>query len=99
MAREEVPMSVRRVIVEIDPSSVNVTRFCEAHGVSTWFFWDLRRRYARDGDAALEPQSRAPSRVANKTPASVEDAIVAKRKELPDAGLDAGAATIAHHLG
>jgi transposase InsO family protein len=92
-------MSVRRLIVQVDPSSLNVTEFCAAHGVSTWFFWDLRRRFARDGDAALEPRSRAPRRVANKTPGWVEDAIVAKRKELRDAGLDAGSATIAYHLG
>ena len=91
-------MSVRRLIVEADPASMNVTEFCRCHGVSTWFFWDLRRRYARDGDAVLEPRSRAPRQVANKTSAHVEDAIVRKRKELQDAGLDAGPATIAFHL-
>jgi transposase InsO family protein len=36
--------------------------------------------------------------VANRTPAAIEDAIVAKRKELIEAGLDAGPATIAWHL-
>jgi transposase InsO family protein len=98
MAGEEVPMSLRRLIVEIDPKSVNVTRFCEEHGVSTWFFWDLRRRYAAEGESALAPRSRAPRRVANRTAVEVEDAIVAKRKELVDAGLDAGAETIVWHL-
>ncbi len=91
-------MSVRRLIVEIDPSTVNVTEFCAAHGVSTWFFWDLRRRFAAEGEAALSPRSRAPRRVANRTPVAVEDRIVAKRKELVDAGLDAGPATIRWHL-
>ena len=91
-------MSLRRTIVEVDPEGLNVTKFCAQHGVSTWFFWDLRRRYRAEGEVALEPRSRAPHVVANKTPASVEDAIVAKRKELVDAGLDAGAATIAFHL-
>src|SRR5215218_3864244 len=98
MAREEVPMSLRRLIVEIDPSTVNVTGFCAAHGISTWFFWDLRRRFAADGEAALSPRSRAPHRVANRTPVAVEDAIVAQRKALVDAGLDAGPATIRWHL-
>lgn len=91
-------MSIRRAIVEADPSTMNVTRFCQAHGISTWFFWNLRRRFALEGEAALEPRSRAPHRVANKTSLDIEDAIVAKRKELVDAGLDAGPASIAFHL-
>lgn len=91
-------MGLRRLVVEIDPSTINVTEFCRSHGISTWFFWDLRRRHAREGDVVLEPRSRAPKRVANRTAAAIEDAIVAKRKELHDAGLDAGAATIAWHL-
>lgn len=91
-------MSVRRLIIEVDPSMVNVTAFCRQHGISTWFFWDLRRRYAREGEAVLEPGSRAPRRVANRISAAVEDEIVAMRKYLQDLGLDAGAATIGFHL-
>lgn len=91
-------MSLRRAIVEADPTGLNVTKFCEQHGVSTWFFWDLRRRHARDGDAALAAKSRAPHHPHGRTPSDVEDAIVAKRKELDDAGLDAGPASIAFHL-
>lgn len=91
-------MSLRREIVEVDTSTLNVSEFCRQHGVSTWFFWRLRRCYEAEGEAALVPKSRAPHRVANRTPAAVEDAIVAKRKELAEAGLDAGAETIAFHL-
>ncbi len=91
-------MSLRRAIVEADTATMNVTAFCRVHGVSTWFFWDLRRRYEAEGDLALEPKSRAPHRPANRTPADIEDAIVAKRKELDNIGLDAGPATIAFHL-
>src|SRR5690348_5249739 len=98
MAGRDVPMSVRRLIVEIDVDGLNVRQFCREHGISTWFFYDLRRRYARDGDAALEPRSRAPRRVANRISDDVEDAIVALRKELRDEGLDAGPATIRWHL-
>ena len=47
-------MSVRRLIMEVDPTSMNVTGFCRDHGVSTWLFWQLRRRYAAEGEAALE---------------------------------------------
>lgn len=91
-------MSVRRLVVEVDPSTVNVTAFCRQHGISTWFFWDLRRRYAREGEEVLEPGSRAPHCVANRTPAAMEDEIVAMRKELTELGLDAGPATIGFHL-
>jgi transposase InsO family protein len=91
-------MSLRRTIIESDPSTFNVTQFCKDHGVSTWFFWDLRRRHAREGDCVLEAKSRAAHTVANRTSADVEDAVVAERKRLSDAGLDNGPATIAFHL-
>jgi len=91
-------MTVRRLIVEVDLEGLNVRRFCREHGISTWFFYDLRRRHARDGDVALEPRSRAPRRVANRISGDVEDLIVELRKELTDGGLDAGPATIHWHL-
>jgi transposase InsO family protein len=91
-------MSLRRAIVEADPRSLNVAEFCRLHGVSSWFFWDLRRRYARDGDVVLEPRSRAPHRRPARTPAAVEDAVVAARKELHDGGWDCGPASIAFAL-
>lgn len=92
-------MSVRRLIVSIDLEGLNVTRFCEEHGVSTWFFYDLRRRYALEGDAVLEARSRAPHRVANRFSGEIEDLIVAVRKDLTDRGLDAGPASIWSSLG
>ena len=52
-----------------------------------WFFYDLRRRHVAAGDVVLEPRSRAPHHPASRTPVEVEEAIVAKRKELDDAGL------------
>lgn len=91
-------MSVRRLIVEVDTAGLNVTEFCQLHDVSRWFFYDLRRRYALEGEAVLEPRSRAPRRVANRTPDWIEDLVVEQRKTLNDAGLDAGPATIRFHL-
>jgi transposase InsO family protein len=91
-------MSVRRLIVEVSTEGLNVRKFCVEHGVSTWFFYDLRRRYGEHGEAVLEPGSRAPRRVANRTAVEVEDLIIAKRKELLDAGLDGGAESIRWHL-
>jgi transposase InsO family protein len=86
------------LIIEVDPTSLNVTKFCAQHGISTWFFWDLRRRYRRLGDVVLEPASRAPRTVANRTPAAMEDEIVLVRKSLGETGLDNGPATIGFHL-
>jgi transposase InsO family protein len=91
-------VSVRRLVVEVDPASLNVTAFCRQHGISTWFFWDLRRRHAVLGDVVLEPASRAPHTVANRIAAAMEDEIVAMRKHLGELGLDNGAATIGFHL-
>lgn len=91
-------MSVRRLIVEVDLDGLNVTEFCREHGISTWSFYQLRKRYAAEGEAALEPRSRAPKRVANRTPSWVEDIIIDLRKELDGSGLDAGSATILFHL-
>lgn len=91
-------MSVRRAIIEADTSMLNVAEFCRLHGVSTWFFWDLRRRHRLEGDVVLEPKSRAPHHPANRTSVEVEDVIVAKRKELDDQGWDAGPASLAAYL-
>ncbi|HSK34288.1 MAG TPA: integrase core domain-containing protein [Propionicimonas sp.] len=66
--------------------------------MSRWFFYDLRRRHRRDGEVVLEPGSRVAHRIRNRTPAAVEDQVVRLRKELIDAGLDAGPATIWDHL-
>ena len=98
MVGEEVPMSVRKAIVEVDASTINVTEFCDQHGVSTWFFYNLRRRHNAEGEGALEPKSRAPKRVANKTPVEMEDRIVAMRKHLAETGVDAGPESIKYWL-
>jgi transposase InsO family protein len=55
--------------------------------------------YRAGGEQALVPRRRGPKVSPNQTPAEVEDAIVALRKDLVELGLDAGARTIAYHLG
>src|SRR3954453_4106073 len=96
MARTDVPMSVRRLIVEIDLAGLNVTSFCRQHGISTWFFYELRRRHRRG--EGLEARSRAPPRVANPTSRDLGGGVGGLRQELVDAGLDAGPASIWWHL-
>jgi transposase InsO family protein len=69
-----------------------------AHGVSKSWVGKLVARYRVGGYEALLPRSKAPGRIPHRTPDSVEDEIVALRKELCDLGVDAGAATIHAHL-
>lgn len=87
-------MSLRRLIVEVDVESLNVSAFCAEHGIGRSTFYELRRSYAAEGDAALESKSRAPRTVANRTPLEIENEIIRKRKELDDDGMDAGAESI-----
>jgi len=94
----EIPMSVRRLVAEVDTALINVSAFCVEHGISRWSFYDIRRRFLASGEAGLEYRSRAPKIVANKTGPEVEEQIVKLRKELSDEGLDAGAETIRTHL-
>src|SRR3984957_20792701 len=55
--------------------------------------------YRDGGEAAREPKKRGPVTAKNRTDASLEDAIVAMRKDLVERGWDAGARTLAYHLG
>ncbi|MBA3654721.1 MAG: transposase [Actinobacteria bacterium] len=91
-------MSVRRLIAEADLDDLNVAQFCRDHGISRWTFYDIRKRATEDPADDLEPRSRAPHHVANRTRIEVEDLIITIRKDLADCGLDAGPATIAVHL-
>ena len=68
------------------------------YGVSRRWVQTLVARYLTEGEAAFEPRSRRPLTNPRRTGVEVEDAIVALRKELADAGHDAGAETIAWHL-
>lgn len=70
-----------------------------AHGRSIGWVAKVIARYREGGYDAIAPRSRAAHTVTNRTAADVEDRVVALRKHLDDAGFDAGAATIHHHLG
>jgi len=55
-------------------------------------------RYREEGEAAFEARSRRPHRSPNATAQAVVDLVLGLRKELTDAGHDAGADTIGWHL-
>jgi transposase InsO family protein len=69
------------------------------YGVSRRWVHELCRRFTMHGHPGLRPGSRRPHRSPHQTPPEIEDAIVSLRKLLSDQGLDAGAHTIAYHLG
>jgi transposase InsO family protein len=68
------------------------------YGIGRTWVHELVRRYETEGDAGLQPRSRRPLTSPRQVPRELEDEIVALRKQLIDAGLDAGAHTIAWHL-
>jgi transposase InsO family protein len=68
------------------------------YGVHRAWVYKLKARYEAEGDTALEPRSRRPHAFPAALAAEVVDLIVRLRKELTDAGLDAGPDTIAWHL-
>jgi transposase InsO family protein len=85
---------ITAVVLEGRPKSV----VAREYGVSRRWVQVLVARYLAGGEAAFEPRSRRPHTSPQRTSQAVEDAIVALRKDLAGAGLDAGAETIAWHL-
>jgi transposase InsO family protein len=75
-----------------------VAELAEAHGVHRSWIYKLLARYRAEGDAGLERRSRRPKTSPAKIRDLYEDEIVSIRKELSDAGFDAGAETIRFHL-
>ncbi len=100
MAQKVITMDVKlAAALAAGLESVNVSALARDLGLSRRWVYELARRYAADGIGGLEGRSRRPKRSPNQVPSEVEDEIVAWRKRLTDAGLDAGPATIRWHLG
>ena len=85
---------ITAVVLESRPKSA----VARDYGVSRRWVQILAARYLAEGEAAFEPKSRRPHTSPRRTSQAVEDAVVALRKDLAEAGLDAGAETIAWHL-
>ncbi|WP_425551978.1 IS481 family transposase [Kribbella jejuensis] len=68
------------------------------YGVSPGWVSKLLARYRAEGEAAFEPRSRRPKTSPRATPAATVELVLALRKQLAEAGLDAGADTIGWHL-
>jgi transposase InsO family protein len=68
------------------------------YGVSKSWLYELLTRYRDEGEAAFEPRSRRPLHSPNATAAATVELVCQLRKELSEAGHDAGPATLAWHL-
>ena len=75
-----------------------IKELARSHDVSASWLFKLLRRYRLEGPEGLAPRSRRPHRSPSRIADLFEDEIVALHKALAEDGLDAGAATIQHHL-
>jgi transposase InsO family protein len=93
MAKRVIGMDVRMLVATL-PADANLSEWCRRLGVSRDRAYYWRRRFAESGAAGLEDRSRAPKRPAGRTPAVVEDAVVAVRKQLAEEGFDCGPVSV-----
>jgi transposase InsO family protein len=93
-------MSLARVVITaVVLEGRSKSEVARDYGVSRVWVQKLVKRYAAEGEAAYEPHSRRPhSNPRRVVDAALEERIVTWRKQLGEAGLDAGAETIAYHL-
>jgi len=74
------------------------TQLARDHDISKRWIFKLLRRFKEGGYAALEPRSRRPKSCSHQVEAKVQKLIVKLRRELTEAGHDAGPETIHFHL-
>src|SRR5690349_9802335 len=92
-------MSMARVLImSVVVEGRSKSEVARDYGVTRQWVQCLVRRYRLEGEAAFEPRSRRPHTNPNRLGEDVEQVIVEWRKKLTEAGLDAGAETIAWHL-
>jgi transposase len=88
----------RLVITAVVVEGRTQAEVARTYGVSKSWVSKLVARYQAEGEAAFEPRSRRPKTTPNATPAATVELIVALRRQLSVAGLDAGPDTIRWHL-
>ncbi len=88
----------RLVITAVVVEGRSVSEAAASYGVSRSWAYELIARYRVEGDRALEPRSRRPKNSPRRISDETIEMILVQRRRLLDAGLDAGAHTIAWHL-
>jgi transposase InsO family protein len=74
------------------------TQLARDHDISKRWIFTLLGRFKEGGYASLEPRSRRPKSCSHQVEAKVQMLIVKLRRELTEAGYDAGPETIHFHL-
>lgn len=88
----------RLVITALLTEGQTVAEVAARYGVHRSWVYRLKARYEQEGEAAFEPRSRRPHSSPSAIPESTVALVLTLRKELADAGLDAGADTLCWHL-
>jgi transposase InsO family protein len=88
----------RLVITALFVEGQTAPEVAQRYGVHRAWVYKLKARYEAEGEAALEPRSRRPKTTPTETPPATVELVLRLRKQLTDAGLDAGADTIGWHL-
>ena len=88
----------RLVITALFVENQKPAEVAARYGVDRSWVYRLKARYEAEGEAAFEPRSRRPKTSPRATPATAVELVLTLRKQLVEAGHDAGAETIAWHL-
>jgi transposase InsO family protein len=91
-------VSKRRLVITAVLAGSSQSEVARTYDVSQGWISRLMARYRAEGEAAYQPRSKAPKTRPGATPAATVELVLAQRKDLEAAGLDAGADTIAWHL-
>ena len=89
----------RLVITAVTVEGRTKSEVARDYGITRFWVQTLVKRFEAEGEAAFQPRSRRPHTNPRAVSLDVEDQIVRLRKTLTKKGLDAGAETIAAHLG
>jgi transposase InsO family protein len=91
-------VSKRRLVITAVLAGSSQSEVARTYGVSQSWISRLMARYAVEGEAAFEPRSRRPGTSPQATPPDTVELVLRLRRQLTQAGLDAGADTIGWHL-
>jgi transposase InsO family protein len=91
-------VSKRRLVITAVLAGSSQSEVARTYGVWQGWISRLMARYATEGEAAFQPRSRRPHTSPNATDAATVELVLRLRKQLAEAGLDAGADTIGWHL-
>ena len=91
-------MSKQRLVITAVLAGQSQSAVARRYGVSQGWISKLMTRWRLEGEAAFEPRSRRPHNSPAATSPETIELVIALRRRLDSAGLDAGADTIGWHL-